>query len=112
MKKGDQWVLDDFAHEQLIIIREDDGMVIFSGCSHHGVLNMVEAAMSQFPETPIKALFGGFHFIGLTIFQSHGVESKYNSCTSAGNSWNIPEKVYTGHCTGRKAYPILKIQGR
>lgn len=108
MKKGDQWVLDDFAHEQMMVIREDDGMVIFSGCSHHGVLNMLEAAMSQFPETPIKALFGGFHFIGLPFF-NHMAESKHNVENIGRKLMEYPiEKVYTGHCTGRKAYPILK----
>lgn len=108
VKKDHQLVLDDFSHEQMMVIREDDGMVIFSGCSHHGVLNMVDAAVEEFPETHIKALFGGFHFIGLPFF-NHGGESKSNveNIGRKLTEYSIG-KVYTGHCTGRKAYPILK----
>lgn len=108
VKKDNQLVHDDFRHEQMMVILEDDGMVIFSGCSHHGVLNMVEAAIDQFPDTPIKALFGGFHFIGLPFF-NHMAESKENIKNIGKKLMDYQiEKVYTGHCTGRKAYPLLK----
>jgi 7,8-dihydropterin-6-yl-methyl-4-(beta-D-ribofuranosyl)aminobenzene 5'-phosphate synthase len=107
-KVENQLIHDDFKHEQMMVIREDDGLVIFSGCSHHGVLNMVEAAMDQFPNIPIKGLFGGFHFIGLPFF-NHMAESKRNVEDIGKKLLEYPiEKVYTGHCTGRKAYPILK----
>ena len=107
-KEGSELVHDDFQHEQLMVIKDDDGLVIFSGCSHHGVLNMVEAAMEQFPNTKIKGLFGGFHFIGLPFF-NHMAESKKSVAAIGKKLLEYPiEKVYTGHCTGRKAYPILK----
>jgi 7,8-dihydropterin-6-yl-methyl-4-(beta-D-ribofuranosyl)aminobenzene 5'-phosphate synthase len=108
MEKGNQVVPDDFSHEQMMVILEEDGMVIFSGCSHHGVLNMVEAALDQFPNTHIKALFGGFHFIGLPFF-NHTAESKENIESIGSKLAEYPiERVYTGHCTGRKGYPLLK----
>lgn len=108
VKKDNQLVHDDFSHEQMMVIKEEDGMTIFSGCSHHGVLNMVDAAVKQFPETPIKALFGGFHFMGLPFFNHMG-ESKSNveNIGRKLTEYSIG-KVYTGHCTGRKAYPLLK----
>lgn len=107
-KKGKQFVHDDFLHEQMMVIKEDDGLVIFTGCSHHGVLNMVEAAMEQFPDMQIKGLFGGFHFIGLPFF-NHMAESKSNVENIGKKLLEYPiKKVYTGHCTGRKGYPILK----
>ncbi len=107
-KKGNHFIHDDFSHEQMMVIKDDDGLVIFTGCSHHGVLNMVETAMEQFPDMPIKALFGGFHLIGLPFFNLMG-ESKDNVKNIGNKLLEYPiEKVYTGHCTGRKAYPILK----
>ncbi len=107
-KKGNEFVHDEFVHEQMMVIKENDGLVIFSGCSHHGVLNMVEAAMEQFPNIPIKGLFGGFHFIGLPFF-NHMAESKGNVENIGKKLLEYPiERVYTGHCTGRKGYPILK----
>lgn len=107
-KKDNNLVHDDFEHEQMMVIKENDGLVIFSGCSHHGVLNMVDAAIQKFPDTPIKALFGGFHFIGLPFF-NHMAESRSSVENIGRELMEYPiEKVYTGHCTGRKAYPILK----
>lgn len=107
-QEGSQFIHDDFLHEQMMVIKDEDGLVIFTGCSHQGVLNMVETAIDQFPGVPIKGLFGGFHFIGLPFFDHMG-ESK-SSVKNIGNKLlNYPiEMVYTGHCTGRRAYPILK----
>ena len=108
MERNGHLVHDNFEHEQMMVIKEDDSMVIFSGCSHHGVLNMVDAAVNQFPDMPVKALFGGFHFIGLPFF-NHMAESRTNVENIGRKLLEYPiKKVYTGHCTGRKAYPILK----
>jgi 7,8-dihydropterin-6-yl-methyl-4-(beta-D-ribofuranosyl)aminobenzene 5'-phosphate synthase len=108
VKKGNQMVHDDFPHELMMVVREDGGLVLFSGCSHHGVLNMVDAAVQKFPDTPIKALFGGFHFIGRPWF-NHMAETNASVENVGRKLLEYPiEKVFTGHCTGRKAYPILK----
>ncbi|MGZ7069036.1 MAG: MBL fold metallo-hydrolase [Methanobacterium sp.] len=108
MKKGNELIHDNFDHEQMMVIKDNKELVIFTGCSHHGVLNMVDAAVHQFPDTPIKALFGGFHFIGLPFF-NHMAETEFNIKFTGLKLLDYPiEKVYTGHCTGRKAYPILK----
>ena len=98
---------DPFDHELVMVIIEDDGMVVFSGCSHHGILNMVEAAAARFSGVPIKAVIGGFHLIGLPIFNtmaaSRGeVEAMGRRLLEMG-----PQKVYTAHCTGAKAFKIL-----
>lgn len=108
VKKGNEMIHDDFPHELMMVIKDNDGLVIFTGCSHHGVLNMVDAAVQKFPDSPIKALFGGFHFIGLPFF-NHMAESKKSVENIGRKLLEYPiEKVYTGHCTGKKAFPILK----
>jgi 7,8-dihydropterin-6-yl-methyl-4-(beta-D-ribofuranosyl)aminobenzene 5'-phosphate synthase len=107
-KKGNQLVHDDFPDELMMVIREDDGLTIFSSCSHHGVLNMVDAAVEKFRNTPIKALFGGFHFVS-RLFLNTMAETKTSVEYIGRKLTEYPiEKVFTGHCTGRKAYPILK----
>ena len=100
-------VPDDFAHELVMVVHEDDGMVVFSGCSHSGILNLIDAARAQFPRMPVKAVFGGFHLIGLPFFNS--MAASPSEVRQIG--WQAMERVkgtvYSGHCTGEKAFGIL-----
>jgi 7,8-dihydropterin-6-yl-methyl-4-(beta-D-ribofuranosyl)aminobenzene 5'-phosphate synthase len=99
---------DDFAHELVMVIREEDGLVVFTGCSHHGVLNMVTAVIEEFPGESIKGLFGGFHLIGLPVLNTMaGSKRSVRDIGQALLDLQI-EHVYTGHCTGMKGYRILK----
>jgi 7,8-dihydropterin-6-yl-methyl-4-(beta-D-ribofuranosyl)aminobenzene 5'-phosphate synthase len=100
--------LDDFDHELILVIRQNTGLVVFTGCSHHGILNMLDTVLEHFPGQAIKAVFGGFHLIDLPLFNSMaGSKADVEELGNAILSYPI-EKIYTGHCTGIKAYRILK----
>lgn len=105
-KVNQKYVLDDFLHEIILVIREKGELVIFTGCSHSGITNMIHSAMDIFPNCLVKGVFGGFHlFNPLTkITESADVINdlvqdlkSYKGCT-----------FFTGHCTGEKAFQILK----
>lgn len=100
--------LDDFAHELILVVRENGGLVVFTGCSHRGILNMLDAVLEHFPGQTIKAVFGGFHQIGNPLFK--GMAGSKKDIEELGDALvQYPvEKFYTGHCTGAKAYGILK----
>jgi 7,8-dihydropterin-6-yl-methyl-4-(beta-D-ribofuranosyl)aminobenzene 5'-phosphate synthase len=99
---------DDFEHELILVIRQNTGLVVFTGCSHHGILNMLDAVLEHFPGQTIKAVFGGFHLIDLPLINSMaGNKNDVEELGKAILKYPI-EKVYTGHCTGIKAYRILK----
>lgn len=108
VKKGDTFTPDKFGHELIMLTREDDGLVVFSGCSHHGIQNMLSTVTGQFPNVPIKAVIGGFHLIGLPLFNTMA-GSKAEIRDLGRDLLKYPvERFYTGHCTGQKAYGVLK----
>jgi 7,8-dihydropterin-6-yl-methyl-4-(beta-D-ribofuranosyl)aminobenzene 5'-phosphate synthase len=99
---------DSFGHELMMVTRGEDGLVVFSGCSHHGIQNMLSTVARQFPNEPIKAVVGGFHLIGLPVLNTMAGSKK--DIRQLGNELlKFPvESFYTGHCTGQKAYRVLK----
>jgi 7,8-dihydropterin-6-yl-methyl-4-(beta-D-ribofuranosyl)aminobenzene 5'-phosphate synthase len=108
MGSGSAKRLDDFEHELILVIREDQGLVVFTGCSHHGIRNMLEAVLEHFPGETIRAVFGGFHLIDLPLINSlGGSPSEVAELGRAILKYPL-DKVYTCHCTGPKAYRILK----
>ena len=52
---------DGFAHEMATVVVGQVGLVVLTGCAHHGALNMLAAAKRVFPGRKIRAVVGGFH---------------------------------------------------
>ncbi|MBN1223229.1 MAG: MBL fold metallo-hydrolase [Candidatus Aminicenantes bacterium] len=48
--------------EQSLILDTHDGLVIITGCSHQGIVNILKKAKSMF-DKPIDTVFGGFHLL-------------------------------------------------
>jgi 7,8-dihydropterin-6-yl-methyl-4-(beta-D-ribofuranosyl)aminobenzene 5'-phosphate synthase len=107
-KTGENLAPDLFAHELMLLIQEPDGLVLFTGCGHNGILNMLAAARRIFTDQPVKAVVGGFHLAlqpgrpGIAG-KPADIESIADALLQAGVG-----AVYTGHCTGEEAYRIMK----
>jgi len=99
---------DPFDHELTMVVHEPDGMVVITGCSHNGVLNMVDAAIAEFPGVPVKSVIGGFHLVGLPFFNTMaGSRAEVEDIARAIGD-RCSGQVITGHCTGKKAYDVLE----
>nr|NJM03964.1 MBL fold metallo-hydrolase [Desulfobacula sp.] len=108
VKKGAAYAPDDFGHELILVLEDEENLVVFTRCSHNGILNMMAAVTRQFPDKPIKAVFGGFHLIGLPILDTMaGSKGEVRAMGKELLKYPV-ERVYTGHCTGKKAYRVLK----
>ncbi|MBQ8418669.1 MAG: MBL fold metallo-hydrolase [Phascolarctobacterium sp.] len=94
-----EFIPDDFLHEQYLIIEENGKRIVISGCSHKGILNIMEWLKPDI-------LIGGFHFFKLT---TEG-EDKATLDKSALILNEHNATYYTCHCTGVEQYDYLKAQ--
>ncbi len=51
---------DSFAHEQSLLIREGEKLVLFAGCAHAGIINIMRKA-EQIAGSPPTHVFAGMH---------------------------------------------------
>ncbi|MCI8465856.1 MAG: MBL fold metallo-hydrolase [Lachnospiraceae bacterium] len=100
IKKGRKWVPDSFAHEQSLVFDTKEGLVIFNSCSHGGADNIIREVSEAFPEKSICALIGGLHLYRST-------EEEVRALAGRIRETGI-RSVITGHCTGDRAFRILK----
>lgn len=91
---------DDFSHEQSLVVDTERGLVIFNSCCHGGADTVITEVQRSFPNKKIYALVGGFH-----LYKSSDEEVR--ALAERIKKTGI-EKIYTGHCTGKKAFDILK----
>lgn len=84
---------EDFRHEHYLLIEENGRRVLISGCSHKGILNIMDWFCPD-------VLVGGFHFMKLPCagrlrqyaVQLNGYDAEY----------------YTCHCTGTEQYELMR----
>ena len=99
-RKGLHFCPDNFCHEQSLVFDTESGLVIFNSCSHGGVINIIHEAESAFPAKKVRAMIGGFH-----IFKRP--ENEIRELAEQIRKTGI-EMVYTGHCSGKRGYDILR----
>lgn len=93
--EGDELVKDKLLDDTGLAVNVDGlGLVVISGCSHSGIINMVQYA-SKIVKTNPYAVLGGFHLVN-----SKKEEIEYTA--KALKELRI-KKVFAGHCTGLKA---------
>ena len=95
-ENGD-FIPDDFLHEHYLIIKEKGKRTVVSGCSHNGIMNIVNFLS---PDT----LIGGFHFSKISL--DSGGEEKLSLYSHRLLSFNTV--YYTCHCTGEVQYSYMK----
>jgi 7,8-dihydropterin-6-yl-methyl-4-(beta-D-ribofuranosyl)aminobenzene 5'-phosphate synthase len=106
-KNDNNLVTDTFEHELLTAIEEPNGISIFTGCGHQGVANMIRTVKKSFPQQHIKAVIGGFHLISIPLINLSGSKTDITTIAKVLKDEKI-QKIYTGHCTGKSAFKILK----
>ncbi len=84
---------EDFRHEQYLLAEENGKRVLFSGCSHRGILNIVQWFQPD-------VLIGGFHL------SRYPLDDMLASLAEKLDSF--PTVYYTCHCTGAGQYRFMQ----
>ena len=104
MKENGEIVQDKFLHEQNTIIKEDGKYVLFTGCSHNGIVNILKQFYKNEGRYP-DFVIGGFHF----SWKNADADADFSYVDEVGKFLlETGAKFYTGHCTGIPAYERLK----
>ena len=94
---------DPFTHEQNLLVTAWGKSVLFAGCAHRGIVNILAGAKERLGRLP-DAVFGGFHFSELDPADP----ASARLIDDTANALLEGETVYyTGHCTGEYAYGKL-----
>ncbi|NLB36640.1 MAG: MBL fold metallo-hydrolase [Clostridiales bacterium] len=95
---------DPFEHEQNLVICENGKKVLFAGCAHNGIVNIMQRVF-EITERYADAVIGGFH---LHNPSSRKTEAPELICAIAERLKKTGSHYYTCHCTGATAYRQLK----
>ena len=75
------------------------GLIVFSSCSHAGIVNVCTHVRALFPDVPIHTVMGGLHLGGV-------MERNIPDTVDALRPFDIGH-IITGHCTGWRALHAL-----
>jgi 7,8-dihydropterin-6-yl-methyl-4-(beta-D-ribofuranosyl)aminobenzene 5'-phosphate synthase len=95
------WQPDPFLLDERMLVAHvrDRGLIVFSACSHAGIVNVCTEVRRLFPDLPIHCLMGGLHLGGV-------MERIIPDTVEALRPFAI-EHIITGHCTGWRALHAL-----
>lgn len=107
-KRGeDDFVRDDYRHEQSLVLEGERGLAVFNSCSHGGIVNIVRGVLEQFPGRKVFAVMGGLHMFGGKDGGMNCAPEYVYKVADALKELGV-EEIYTGHCTGETALALLR----
>ncbi len=101
LNRGGVWEPDELTKDERFVAVHvaGKGLVVFTACSHAGLINVLTEAGRRFPEIPLYGVLGGFHLAGVT-------EAVIPQTVEALASFGL-ELIAAAHCTGWRAIGAL-----
>lgn len=93
----DPWIMDE---RYVAVNVKGKGAVVFTACSHAGVVNVLTDARNVFGDVPLHAVMGGFHLSG-------GYVEDIIPDTIADMQRFGLKRIVPAHCTGWRAVNAL-----
>jgi 7,8-dihydropterin-6-yl-methyl-4-(beta-D-ribofuranosyl)aminobenzene 5'-phosphate synthase len=98
---GMGWELDEMIMDERFVAVNvaGKGVIVFTACSHAGVVNVLKHARACFPSVPLHAVVGGLHLSGTN-------EAIIPDTVAALREFDLAV-IAAGHCTGWRAMTAL-----
>lgn len=97
---GHAWTADPFIiDERSLMVHVAKGMVVFTACSHAGIVNVLEHARDRACNVPLYGIVGGLHLVGAN-------EPLIPNTIEALERFSL-QMMAVGHCTGWRALAHL-----
>lgn len=107
-KRGENdFVPDDFRHEQSLVAETERGLAVFNSCSHAGAVNIVRDVLADFPGRRVSAFIGGLHMFSRTGSGMNCTPGYVCSVADALRDLGV-EELRIGHCTGAPALELMR----
>ncbi len=103
-KAEDGLVMDDFAHEMCLAVFAEGKKILFSGCAHHGIQNIL-ARWKELYHCDPDLVFSGFHMMKKGGYDEADITGMIDTAMALRESKTV---FYTCHCTGELPYQAMK----
>lgn len=105
-KQNGEYIKDEFNHEQNLLINSNEKHYLFAGCAHKGIVNIIKQAEEHLKKKNLTMVFSGFHL--KSRYEDYQESKEDIEKIALILKDNRIGKYYTGHCTGSKAFKIMK----
>lgn len=95
-----QLIPDTMSHEQVIVVEEQAGLYVFSGCSHRGVVPTLRHVQNLMPGKRIAGLIAGMHLYPASSEMRRKIVEEIAQLDM--------DVVFPVHCTGMDAILQMK----
>lgn len=97
LQENGEWAPDPLViDERFVVVHvRRKGLVVFTGCSHAGIINILSEVESLFPNIPLYGVIGGLHLSAVN-------EDRIPMTVNAMRQFD-PKMLIVGHCTGWRA---------
>jgi len=94
LKTSEGNIQDLIFDDQTLFVNTEKGLIIILGCSHSGIINIINYIIDKTGKTHIRTIIGGTHL-------GPASEETIEKTIQALNQFDI-EKIGVSHCTGLK----------
>lgn len=101
IKHNDKYILDKFLDEIAFAVKVDKGLVVIVGCSHVGIVNILETIMKR-TNIPIYGVVGGTHLVEADALRLNKTIDFFKK--------NDIKVLRMSHCTGEEAVERIKLE--